>query len=53
MEAMDYATSSEIRVGIATLKTMKPRARFGPTVFECEKKGKIDLANLKLADRNV
>jgi hypothetical protein len=50
---MHYAASAGIRVGKENLKTIKPSARFWPTVFECEKKGKFSLEDLKLADRNV
>ena len=53
VEAMHYAASAGIRVGRENLKTIKPGVGFWPTVFECEKKGKIDLEDLKLANRNV
>ena len=53
VEAMHYAASAGIRVGRENLKTTKLGVGFWPTVFECEKKGKIDLEDLKLADRNV
>ena len=35
------------------METIKSSAGFWPTVFECEKKGKIDSEDLELADRNV
>ena len=53
VEAMDYAASAEIRVGRENLKTIKPGARFWRTVFECEKKKKINLEDLKLVDRSM
>ena len=53
VEAMHYAASTGIRVGRENVKTIKPGVVFWPIVFECEKKGKIDLEDLKLVDRNV
>jgi hypothetical protein len=53
VEAMHYAASAGISVGRENLKTIKQRAGFWPTVFECEKKGKIDSEDLEIADRNV
>ena len=50
---MHYAASAGIRVGSENLKTIKPGVGFWLTIFECEKKGKIDLEDLKLADGNV
>ena len=52
-EAMQYAASTGIRVGRENLKTIKPGFGFWPTVFECEKKGKIDLEDLQFAKRKV
>ena len=53
MEAMHYVTSAGIRVGGENIKTTTSSAGLWPTVFECEKKGKINLEDLELADRNV
>ena len=53
VEAMQYAASARIRVGRENLKSIKLGGGFWPTVFECEKRGKIDFKDLKLADRNV
>ena len=39
--------------GRENLKTIKSGVGFWPTVFECEKKGKIDLEDLQLANRKV
>ena len=50
---MHYAASAGVRVGRENLKTIKPGVEFWPTVFDCEKKGKIELEDLKLANRNV
>ena len=51
--AMHYAASAGILVERENLKKIKPGVGFWPTVFECEKKGKINFEDLKLADRNV
>jgi hypothetical protein len=53
VEAIHYASSAGISVGRENLKTIKPGAGFWPTVFECEKKGKIDSEDLEIADRNM
>jgi hypothetical protein len=53
VEAMHYVASIGISVGRENLKTIKPGTGFWPTVFECEKKGKIDSEDLEIADRNV
>jgi hypothetical protein len=50
VEAMHYVASARISVGRENLKTIKPRAGFWPTFFECEKKGKIDSEDLEIAD---
>jgi hypothetical protein len=53
VEAMHYATSAGICIGRENLRTIKPRVGFWPTVFKCEKKGKIDSEDLEIADWNV
>jgi hypothetical protein len=53
VEAMHYAASAEISVRRENLKTIKPGAEFWPTVFQCEKKGKIDSEDLEIVDQNV
>jgi hypothetical protein len=53
VDAMHYAATAGIRVGRENLKPIESRAGFWPTVFECEKKGKIEAEDLELAGRNV
>jgi hypothetical protein len=53
VEAMHSVASTRICVGKENLKSITPRSGFWPTVFECEKKGKIDSEDLEIADRNV
>jgi hypothetical protein len=53
VEAMHYVVSAGIRIKRENLKMIRPSVGFWPMVFECEKKGKIDSEDLKLADQNV
>jgi hypothetical protein len=53
VDAMHYAATVGIRVGRENLKLIETKVGFWPTVFECEKKGRIDSEDLELAGRNV
>jgi ABC-type taurine transport system substrate-binding protein len=53
VDAMHYVVIAGIRVGWENLKPIETRVEFWPTVFECEKKGRIDSEDLELAGRNV
>jgi hypothetical protein len=48
VDAMHYVATPGIRVGRENVKPIETRVGFWPTVFKCEKKGRIDLKDLKL-----
>jgi hypothetical protein len=53
VDAMHYAATAGIRVERENLKPIETRVGFWPTVFECEKKGRVDSEDLELAGQNV
>ena len=53
VDAMHYAVIGGIRVGRESLKLIKVETGLWPTIFEFEKKGKIDSKDLQLTNHNI